>query len=154
MNNPYEVPASGAQSGRPNRASPAHSAASILVALLCVLQFLGVCLDVAMRVMAGVPGPDGAPIRVLPMAVLMLMPFSLALGGVFLAFGRTVSGVFFAAFLAQYLLKGYATGQFKMLPIVFGLTFLAYAVWRWKAGHLKGWPAAPVQAPDRPGTDH
>ncbi|WP_447901264.1 hypothetical protein [Stenotrophomonas sepilia] len=154
MNNPYEIPASDAQSGRPNKASPAHSVASILIALLCVLQFLGVCLDVAMRVTAGVPGSDGAPIRVLPMAVLMLMPLSLALGGVFLAFGRTVSGVFFAAFLAQYLLKGYATGQFKILPIVFGLTFLAYAVWRWKAGQLKGWPAAPVQASDCPGTDH
>ena len=62
------------------------------------------------------------------MAILMLIPLSLAPGGVFLAFGPTVSGVFFAAFLAQYLLKVYTAGQFKMLPNVFGLAFLTYAV--------------------------
>lgn len=55
------------------------------------------------------------------MAILMLTPLSLALGGVFLAFGCTVSGVFFAVFLAQYLLKVHTAGQFKMLPIVLGL---------------------------------
>lgn len=146
MTNPYEAPASGVEKEHGSRPSSAHRVVSALIAVLCGLQFAGVTWSVIAYMAAGGTGPDGAPIRFLPLAVTLLMPLSLFLGGIFLVLGRTVSGVFFAAYLVQYLLNISAYGGAKALPIVTGLAFLAYAVWRWKAGHLTGWPASPARA--------
>lgn len=146
MTNPYEAPTAVPGSERRTAPSALHRVASILIAAFCGVQFGVLCWSMVAFLAAGGVGPDGAPIPVLQILVAMLMPLSLFLGGIFLVLRRTVAGVFFIAYLAQYLLYAYADGGIKVVPIVMGLSLLAYVVWRWKAGHLKGWPASPAAA--------
>lgn len=137
MSNPYQVPATE----RPVRSSPwpgrAHQAVAILIALFCAMQFLAVWL--AVLDMVKTVGISNAPI--LQLAGKVVMPFSLALGGIFMAFGRKLSAVFFAAYLVQYLVAYGTSGRMDLVSVALVFAFLAYALWRWKAGELSGWPA-------------
>lgn len=144
MTNPYEAPTADPASEHSSTPSGLHRVASILIAALCGTQFAVMCWSMLAFLEAGGVGPDGAPVRVLPMLVAMGMPLSLFLGGIFLVLGRTVAGVFFAAYLVQYLMYAYANGGIKVVPIIVVTSFLAYVAWRWNAGHLNGWPASPA----------
>jgi len=150
MNNPYEAPISDVAKEKGGKPHPAHRPISMFIAVMCGLQFATVCWSIVAYLAAGGTGPDGAPVRALPLIVALMMPLSLFLGGIFLVLRRTLAGVFFAAYLVQYLMQVFANGGLKLVPFVLGSAFLAYAVWRWKAGHLKGWPAVSSPAEDQP----
>ncbi|MGH8038461.1 MAG: hypothetical protein ACREPD_12010 [Stenotrophomonas sp.] len=136
MSNPYQVPATE----QTVRTSPwrarTHKAVAILIALFCALQFLAVWLLVLDTVKT--VGFANAPI--LALAGKVVMPFSLALGGIFMAFGRKLSAVFFAAYRVQYLVAYGTSGRMDLISVALVFAFLAYALWRWKAGELSGWP--------------
>lgn len=134
MDNPYRSPDAG--DIRPAVSSPwprrTHAAISILVGLFCAAQFVSVWLLALDMVLNG-----GAEGFYLQLAGKVLMPFTLALAGVFLAFGRKLSAIFFAAYLVQYVVT---FGAFNIPTLVLAFAFLAYATYRWKAGQLSGWP--------------
>jgi hypothetical protein len=136
MSNPYQVPGTE----QVVRASPwpgrAHLTIAVLIALFCAMQFLAVWL--AVLEMVKNVGIANAPL--VELGGKLVMPFSLALGGIFLAFGRKLSAVFFAAYLIQYLVAYGTSGRMDLVSVAVVFAFLAYALWRWKTGHLSGWP--------------
>lgn len=136
MSNPYEVP--GAVPVIPSSPWPgrAHLTLAILIELFCAMQFLVVWM--AVLEMVKNVGMANAPL--LELGGKLVMPFSLALGGIFLAFGRRLSAVFFAAYLIQYLVAYGTSGRMDVVSVALVFAFLAYAMWRWKTGHLSGWP--------------
>ena len=136
MENPYQAPRSkGADQARPTRGK-VHAVFSLIIALVCILQFLGVW-TLVLRFVA----EDGlSEIPFALMAKKVVLPFSLALGGVFLVFGRKLAAIFFAAYLVQYLVEFGTSGRLNLLTVAMAVVFLAYALWLWKVGLLRGWP--------------
>lgn len=136
MSNPYQV--SGTEQVVPASPWPgrAHLTIAIFIALFCAMQFLAVWL----AVLAMVKNVGIANSPLVELGGKLVMPFSLALGGIFLAFGRKLSAVFFAAYLIQYLVTYGTSGRMDLVSVAVVFAFLAYALWRWKTGHLSGWP--------------
>lgn len=137
--NPYarpETPLDAAPAKSTRVAGIVHRVISILIALFCAMQFLSVW-TLMLRSVAHY-GLD--QVSLMFIAKTMLMPFTLALAGVFLVFGRRLSVLLFVAYLMQYAFEYGSTGNMDLLSQALVVAFLAYAVWRWKAGALTGWP--------------
>lgn len=144
MNNPYEASASGAASTPlpRSRGARAHLVISLVIAVFCAVQLVGVAVAILEFIKdarhSGYPDP-------VPYALLAgkaVMPFTLALAGIFLGFGRKLSAALFAAYLVQYVFTVVPTGRFNLITIGLAVAFLVYALWRWKSGQLTGWPEA------------
>lgn len=146
MNNPYQppqtAPVAQARSGLARRITV--RVVSGLICALCVLQFLGIWLQVLLLI------KQFGLAATMPTLVQMGMPSSLMLAGVFLVFRRKLSAVFFGLYLAQYLVVFVRQDAMASVSHIFlSVGFLAYALWLWKAGELQGWPTRSVK---RPGT--
>lgn len=136
MENPYQAPGhNGTDQARTARGK-LHDVVCVLIALFCILQFVGVWALVLRFVKDH--GLDEMPILLL--AQKTALPFTLALGGVFLVFGRRLAAIFFAVYLVQYAVAFGANGKFNVLTVALAMAFLAYALWLWKVGLLRGWP--------------
>ena len=139
--NPYRAPAYAGTVETPATTTRGtmHLVLSILIGVLCALQFLGIWL--AMIDFVSEFGWVQPPLTLL---TKLALPFTLLLGGLLLAFGRRLAALCFAAYLLQYgveaLLRDNAVDLLSLAMI--GL-FLAYSIWLWRRGKLRGWPGTP-----------
>lgn len=143
--NPYGRPESALQHTpvQTSRAARiAHRIIAILIATFCALQFVGIWALILRYVFDY--GLGEMPL--VAIAQKLAMPFTLALAGVFLAFGRKLSVLLFAAYLLQYAYIYGGSGRIDVISLTLILGFTAYAAWRWKQGALTGWPHAKAQA--------
>lgn len=142
VNNPYDASRSTTDHvpAPPSWAEKAHLVVSVLIGLFCALQFLGVWFAILEYVTAARTGLYPDPVPYVQLAHKALMPFTLALAGVFLAFRRRLSVLLFAAYILQYAIEVVPTGRMDVFSLTLVLLFLAYALWRWKSGRLTGWP--------------
>lgn len=142
--NPYGRPESALQP-MPVHASRAarisHRVISILIGAFCALQFLGIWA----LILRYVSDFGVGEMPLVAIAQKLAMPFTLALAGVFLAFGRKLSVLLFAAYLMQYAYMAGRSGRADVVSLALILGFTAYAAWRWKQGALTGWPHAKPQ---------
>lgn len=138
MENPYE--SSSAPVARPPRRwkDTALTLISALIATFCVLQFIAMLLFFVAQV--GSRYADALPPAQLAFGAAMST--ALMTGGVMLLLRRRICVFFFAAFLVGYVMKNGTAEAFNPSSMAVGFAFLGYAVWRWKMGHLKGWPGA------------
>ncbi len=110
---------------------------SILIAVFCSLQFvvMGVVILRYVKLFGFTAVPVGFVVQSL------LTPFTLALAGIFLAFGRRVAVALFVAHLCQRAFEfGGNGGRFETIPVGLVLAFLCYSIVLWKGGVLTGWP--------------
>ncbi|WNH52227.1 hypothetical protein [Stenotrophomonas oahuensis] len=114
----------------------AHRVVSILIAAFCALQFVGIWA-LMLRYLSEFGLGE---VSLVDIAQKLAMPFTLALAGVFLAFGRKLSVLLFAAYLLQYAYIYGGSGRIDVISLTLILGFTAYAAWRWKTGALNGWP--------------
>ncbi|MGY1459824.1 hypothetical protein ACW5F0_14465 [Luteimonas sp. A534] len=137
MSNPYRAPATRVVSPSPSRRDWLQLVLSLLIAAFCVLQFLGMLFAV-LQVVSEM-GLRQAPLVTL--LAMLVLPFSLFLGGVFLAFGRKLAALSFATYIGLYLIEMGLRDSFgDVLTVLLGVLFLAYSMWLWKLGKLGGWP--------------
>ncbi|WP_369941721.1 hypothetical protein [Xanthomonas medicagonis] len=141
MENPYQVPGHSSKDGSQAARGKDHTALSLIIAALCVLQFLGVCM-VVRRAMVEYGVAPGA------VAHKLVLPFLLALAGVLLVFRRRLAAVFFAMYLVMYLAEFGTRKSINVPTVVLTLVFLSYGLWLWKSGLLTGWPNIPVRDAD------
>lgn len=139
MNNPYEAPAS-ANNARDLANARIHLLISLLIAAFGAYYFVVVWIDVLRYIMDGRPDSGFGSIGYGDLASVTLTPLTLAVAGVCLVFRRKLSVLLFAAYLFQYFLKYVGTDRFNLLAFGLVLAFGGYALWRWKAGQLTGWP--------------
>jgi hypothetical protein len=134
--NPYRAPSYAGAMDVPETRGIGHVVLSILIGVLCAAQFLGVWIAV-IKMIAEFGWADA------PLATLlgMALPFTLLLGGLFLAFGRRLAVLFFAAYLLQYGVEAMLRDTVvDVLSLVLISLFLGYSIWLWRRGKLRGWP--------------
>ena len=137
--NPYGRPESALQPmpvHTSRAARIAHRVIAILIGTFCALQFVGIWA-LMLRYLSDFGLGE---VSLLDVAQKLAMPFTLALAGVFLAFGRKLSVLLFAAYLLQYAYINGGSGRIDVVSVALILGFTAYAAWRWKTGALTGWP--------------
>lgn len=136
MENPYE-PSSVTVPSSPGRwKDRSHTVVSVLIAAFGALQFLAMLLFLIGNV--GSRYADALPSALLAFAAFLASTF--LIGGITLVLQRRICVFFFAAFLVSYVMKNGTTAGFSPTTVAFGFAVLAYAAWRWKLGHLRGWP--------------
>jgi amino acid permease len=136
VENPYESSSATVPSSPRRWKDKAHTVVSVLIAAFGVLQFVVMMLISAAHL--GSRYADALPLSQLAFGAFLSS--SLLLGGITLVLRRRICVFFFAAFLVAYVMKNGTTEAFSPSSVAFGFAFLAYASWRWKLGHLKGWP--------------
>ncbi|WP_313456378.1 hypothetical protein [Stenotrophomonas sp.] len=113
-----------------------HRLISILIAAFCSVHFMSMWIMILRSLSEW--GLELMPPSYI--AKLIVMPLTFALAGVFLAFGRRISVLLFAVYLAMYAIRFGAGGGYHLPTLVLAIAFLAYSAWRWKTGALTGWP--------------
>lgn len=139
MENPYQAPAHVSSDRSPATPRRFQLAVSLLISAFCMLQFVPIWFAALQLVTES--GLKNSPLLLL--AARMVLPATLMLGGVFLAFGRKLAAIFFAAYLVQYLIESGLRGHVgSLFTLALGGFFLAYSLWLWKRGNLSGWPSS------------
>ncbi|WP_282297193.1 hypothetical protein [Stenotrophomonas sp. PS02289] len=139
MNSPYSPPQAAlpdTSPAMPRLPALLHRLIAILIAAFCSVHFMSMWIMVLRQVSEY--GLELMPLSYI--AKLMVMPLTLALAGVFLAFGRRVSVLLFAAYLAMYAIRFGAGNGYHWPTLLLAIGFLGYSAWRWKTGALTGWP--------------
>lgn len=113
-----------------------HRLIAILIAAFCSVHFMSLWIMI-LRSLSEWGFETMSPFYV---AKLVAPPLTFALAGVFLAFGRRVSVLLFAAFLAMCAIRIGAGGGYHWPSLALATGFLGYSAWRWKTGALTGWP--------------
>ncbi len=136
MENPYESSSAHVPQSPSRWKSAAHTVISALIATFCLLQFFAMLLFLIAQVgsrYADAPPPS-------QLAFGAFLSSSLLLGGIALLLRQRICAFFFAAFIVGYVMKNGTADAFSPSSVAVCFAFLAYACWRWKLGHLKGWP--------------
>lgn len=136
VENPYESSNAHVPKSPRRWKDTAHTVISALIATFCSLQFLAMLLFLITQ--AGSNYADAPPTSQLAYAAFVSS--SLLLGGIALLLRRRICVFFFAAFIVSYVMRNGTTEAFSPSSMAVCFAFLAYASWRWKLGHLKGWP--------------
>jgi Na+-translocating ferredoxin:NAD+ oxidoreductase RnfD subunit len=136
VENPYESSSAHVHESPRRWKDTAHTVISALIATFCSLQFLAMLLILIAQ--AGSNYADAPPTSQLAYAAFVSS--SLLLGGIALLLRRRICVFFFAAFLVTYVMKNGTAETFSPSSMAVCFAFLAYASWRWKLGHLNGWP--------------
>ena len=120
----------------PRLPSLLHRLIAILIGAYCSVHFMSLWIMVLRSLSEW--GLEMMPPSYI--AKLIVMPLTFALAGVFLAFGRRVSVLLFAAYLAMYAVRFGAGGSYHLPTLLLAIAFLGYSTWRWRPGALQGWP--------------
>lgn len=149
MENPYEAPASPASSARPrSRRWDPHALASLLIAAFCTLQFWGILFPL----IGGWQSLDFGGLT--PYSALggyVVLPGTLFVAGILLAFRRKASALLFALYVVGYLVYIVPLGKLHLATLLLALAMSAYSAYLFKRGWLGGGPARSAKVTPRGG---